>query len=290
MASYQIETVVGERIRDMRRERGWSMRALADRVGVSAATISAVENGKTGVSLARLAQFADVFGTHSSVLMSTAAPRHHLAAVTDETHRNWRVFEALQLDPALTAAISNFVATGYHGASMRDIAHSAGMSLSGIYHHYSSKQALLRTILDVTMDDLEWRIDAAVAEGRTAADRMHLAVEALALFHATRTDLAFIGASEMRSFEESERTAVAARRSALQHVLDALVLGAIAEQTSHCAHPLAASRAIATMCTSLPQWFDPRGPASAETIALEYADLALRMLSAPLNQPRRTRR
>jgi hypothetical protein len=142
----------------------------------------------------------------------------------------------------------------------------------------------------VTMDDLEWRIEAAVAEAQTALARLHRAVEALALFHASRADLAFIGASEMRSFDEPERARVAARRSALQHDLDTLVLRAVAEHHSNCPHPLETSRAIATMCTSLPQWFDHRGPTSAETIAREYADLALRMVGVLTNQPRKKRR
>ena len=55
---------------------------------------------------------------------------------------------------------------------------------------------------------------------------------------------------------------------------------AVADGSARTARPLDAGRAIATMCTSLPQWFDNAGPVSREQIAREYAELALRMVDA----------
>ena len=42
----------------------------------------------------------------------------------------------------LEAARSCFVAQGYDGASMKDIAGSAGMTAGALYHHFASKQEL----------------------------------------------------------------------------------------------------------------------------------------------------
>jgi AcrR family transcriptional regulator len=253
------------------------MRELGRRLSLSAATISAIENGQTGVSVQRLGQFADAFGITAAALLSPTprAGRPASASLAD-----WRRFAPLDLDPVLAAALGSFVATGYHGSNMRGIADGAGMSLSGVYTRYPSKQQLLVTILELTMAELEWRVPAAASEAHGPVQRLHRQVEALALFHVMRADLAFIGASEMRSLEQPDRDDIAGRRSRLQHRLDHDILDAVRNGSANCPRPLETARAIATMCTSLPQWFDSDGPTSAESVALEYADLAVRMVGA----------
>lgn len=84
----------------------------------------------------------------------------------------------------------------------------------------------------------------------------------------------------MRSLEEPDRSRIAARRSATQHLIDREIRAAVTAGSADCARPLETGRAIVTMCTSLPQWFDTSGPTSAADIAAEYATLALRMIGA----------
>jgi AcrR family transcriptional regulator len=163
---------------------------------------------------------------------------------------------------------------------MRTIAQRAGMSLSGVYHYYPSKQLILVTILDLTMDEVEWRTHGAAAEAVGPLGRLQYEVEALALFHTLRADLAFIGSSEMRSLEQPDRSRITARRSAIQHLIDRDIQAAIAEGSAHCSTPLETGRAISTMCTSLPQWFDTSGPTSALEIAARYSQMALQMIGA----------
>ncbi|MEV0545152.1 TetR/AcrR family transcriptional regulator [Nocardia salmonicida] len=178
----------------------------------------------------------------------------------------------------LAAAIECFVETGYHGATMRSIAQRAGMSVPGVYHHYRDKQDLLVRALDLTMDELRWRVGAARLEASTGRDRVTRVVEALALFHTYRRDLAFIGASEMRSLNSDNRQRITASRNEIQHVLDGDIDTALAEDNRTAEHAGAAGRAIATMCTALPQWFRLAGPATPEQIATAYADFALGLL------------
>lgn len=262
-------------MRAARQRRGLSVRALADRLGVSAATISAIENDRTGVSVQRLLDLATALDVSAGSLLHTA-PSSHSSAGTEA----WRVFGPLDADPVLSAAIEEFVRTGYHGATMRTIAARAGMSIPGIYHYYESKQAILVRILDLTMDEIDWRIREAAGDADGPLARLARLVEALALFHTSRPELAFIGASEMRSIAEPDRSRVAARRNEVQHRIDLEIAHAVERGDAHVAMPLETGRAIATMCTSLPQWFDPAGPTSPAEIAREYAELALRMIGA----------
>lgn len=256
------------------------MRTLAHRLGVSAATVCAVENGETGLSLKRLSQFAGAFGITPADLLQPSRSNHSVQPLAESTAADWRSFIPLDLDAVTAAAITTFVDKGYHGSTMRTIAQRAGMSLAGVYHYYPSKQLILVTVLDLTMDEVEWRIFAAAGEADCPLARLRLQVEALALFHTLRADLAFIGSSEMRSLDEPELSRISARRSAIQHLVDREIRSAIADGSAGCPRPLETGRAIVTMCTSLPQWFRPSGPTSAFDIAREYADLALRMIGA----------
>jgi AcrR family transcriptional regulator len=223
-----------------------------------------------------------VLGVPAAELLGTAVPVHPVVpvvpALPPADGTQWRAFGPLGLDPVLAAAIDAFVETGYHGASVRDIARRAGMSVPGLYHHYPSKQDLLVTVLDLTMAELRHRVALARAEGTSAPERFALVVEALALFHTHRRELAFIGASEMRSLAPRNRRRIADLRDDVQHVLDEEVRAAVAEGSFTTPHPHDAARAVSTMCTSLPQWFSADGPSTPEQIATEYARFALSLM------------
>ena len=278
---------MGARVRQARTAAGLSLRAAAQRIAISPATLSAIENGKTGVSVPRLHELAAAFGTTAGRLIGepenptigNSPPVRNTTAEPDSTaHHSWRAFPALGIDPVLAAAIDAFVETGYHGATMRSIAHRAGISVPGVYHHYQDKQELLVRALDLTMAELHWRVRAARAEADTGKARLARTVEALALFHTHRRALAFIGASEMRSLTPDNRCRIASSRNELQYLLDEDIDAAVTERHLSAAQARIAGRAIATMCTSLPQWFRPGGPATPEDIATEYAGFALGLL------------
>lgn len=269
--------LVGQRVREARSFRGWSTRDLARHVGVSAATISAIENGHTAVTVERLASLAAALQVSMPSLLQSSPTTSTAGAAADAS---WRSFAPLTIDPVLTAATREFVKVGYHGATMRAIAIRARMSMSSVYHYYPSKQALLITIFDLTMDDLEWRLAEATRGIGAPLPRISRLVEALSLYHMLRAELAFIGASEMRSLETPERERIAQRRRAVQHLIDNEIDRAVATGEAGTHMPLETGRAIVTICTSLPQWFDVNGPTTAEVIAAEYAGLALRMIVA----------
>jgi transcriptional regulator with XRE-family HTH domain len=54
----RLEETLGNRLREMRRQQALSLRALAEKSGLSANTLSLIENGKTSPSVATLQQIA----------------------------------------------------------------------------------------------------------------------------------------------------------------------------------------------------------------------------------------
>jgi AcrR family transcriptional regulator/transcriptional regulator with XRE-family HTH domain len=275
---------VHEAIRAVRLGTGLSLRSLAAVLEVSPATLSAIETGKARITLERAQAIAEALDIDIRTLtrgIRRPAPvwreqnQEYKPAAGD---RSWRVFPPLTLDPVMTAAIESFVATGYHGSTMRSIAQRADISVAALYHHYRDKQDLLVRILNITMAELDWRVHAARDEGDTSVARVSLIVEALSLYHTHRRDLAFIGASEMRSLVGANKYRITKSRNDIQFALDEEIADAARNGLVATAHPRDAGRAIATMCTALSQWFRVEGPSTPEQIAQEYAQFARDLL------------
>lgn len=287
-------------VRDARLRQGLSLRGLARLLEISPATLSAVENGRRSLAPAPLARAAELLGTSADELQPpprdeplreiparSRPPASAASGVDAPAALHWRRFEPLRLDPPLTAALEAFLEFGYHGATMREIARRAGLSVPGVYHYYDSKQDMLVAILDVTMADLFARTTTARAEGRDPVERFALLVECLALYHTHRRELGFVGASEMRSLVPDQRARVAAARRAQQRMVDEEVEQACRAGSFDVQRPHEAARAVVTMCTALPQWFDGKGPATPEQVAAQYVEFALDLMRCTARARRR---
>lgn len=264
-------------MRDARQARGLSLRRFAPQLGVSPATLSALETGRTPLTVERLQRIATLLGIPAERLLRGETG---LSATDPPAPRDWRAFDAISTTPLLEAATRTFVLKGFHAASMREVAAEAGLSVAGVYHHYPSKEHLLEAILNVTMSEIQWRIEAARDDGETPVESYALMVEALALFHAVRGDLAFLGASEMRGLTGEAHDRVVAMRNRVQYTMDDQAARCLEVGLFTCQDPRTVGRAVSTMCTSLPSWFRADGPISPEQIARQYAVMALTLMGA----------
>ena len=289
-AAARGDVALGARIRAARTARGVTLRGLARTLRVSPATLSQIENGRTALSVTRLSGIAEVLGLTVPQILDVVvgpdgsgepepAPEPPPGEQQAEpVISDWRTYEPLAFDPVLRAALEEIVEIGYHGATVRGIAARCGLSVSGIYHYYTSKQQMLLTILDLTMTELLARARAAQAEGRDPVQRFTLLIEHLALFHTHRRELGFVGASEMRSFAEENRHRIAELRNAQQRMVDREVEAAVREGRFRADHPHEAARAAVTMCTALPTWWRPDGPLRPEQVAEQYVGFALDLM------------
>ncbi|MFC7959155.1 TetR family transcriptional regulator [Rhodococcoides kroppenstedtii] len=276
---------IGAVMREVRLERRVSLRELARRLDLSPATINALETGRTTMSVDRLHAVAEALGVDPGSLFgrSSADARVQERDSPDNgVLRDWRRFEDLDMDPVLRAALRCIVSKGYHGCSIRDIAVEANSSVSALYHYYPGKQDMLRALFDMTMTDLLGRATAARDEeaGASPVERFSRLVESLALYHSYRRELGFLGASEMRSLDKENRSTIAAKRSALQRMVDVEVQAGVESGVFRTDRPHEAARAVVTMCVAISQWFNPRGDERPEAIAAAYVRFALDLVSS----------
>jgi len=82
----------------------------------------------------------------------------------------------------LAAAEETFGRAGYHGASLDDVAHAAGVSKALIYEHFTSKRELHGSLLDAHAAAIFDRVEAAVARGETGEQRLRNGIDAFLRF------------------------------------------------------------------------------------------------------------
>ncbi|MCB9115492.1 MAG: helix-turn-helix transcriptional regulator [Caldilinea sp.] len=78
---------VGQRLRQLRTERGMSIRALAEASGLSVNTLSLIENGKISPSVSTLHRAAAALGVIITAFFEVPAPRQNVVCLRS-VHRN----------------------------------------------------------------------------------------------------------------------------------------------------------------------------------------------------------
>jgi AcrR family transcriptional regulator len=78
----------------------------------------------------------------------------------------------------LSAALESFTASGYHAASMDEIAERANVSKPVLYQHFPSKLDLYLAVLDLHIDSLVFSIQKAIASTRENKYRVKATIDA----------------------------------------------------------------------------------------------------------------
>lgn len=98
-----------------------------------------------------------------------------------------------------------FVASGYHGVSMREVAEAVGVTKPALYHHYADKEALFLAMLDGALAGLSRLIKHASAQQGVRAQLQTLVDELVASAPEQRVGLQL--ASELRHVTPERRAA-----------------------------------------------------------------------------------
>jgi TetR/AcrR family transcriptional regulator, cholesterol catabolism regulator len=273
----------GAVIRSARKQAGLTLGQLAERIGISQATLSRVETGKVQLTPERLRLSSAALGMNVADLAQRDTDRNPATTAVGgaggDTVGSWRLYEPLPLHVGLRAALELFVEVGYHGTAVRDVAKRAGISVPGLYHHYPGKQDLLVAIMDLTMGDFHSRCVAAQSEARDGVERFRLLIECFALFHSNRRELAFIGASEMRSLEPGNRRRIDAVRNSCQSMVTDAIEELNADGHAAADDPRDTALALVTMLIGIANWYRPGGSLTPEDVVRRYIGHAERVVA-----------
>jgi AcrR family transcriptional regulator/DNA-binding XRE family transcriptional regulator len=272
------DAAVGARVRAARAQRALSLRSLAGELGISPTTLSQIETGKVRLSVVRLNEIAAALGTTATAILGQDMVEAGKDPGRPTPSKDWRIFNPLEFDPVLSAALAEFLRVGYHGASVRDIARRVGVSVSGLYHYYPGKQEILHTLLQRAVNEMLWRTRAARAEGRDPVERFSLLIECLVLFTTYRRELALIGISETRSLEPGNYRQIVALRRCQRQMVSEEVAAAVSLGRFTTTAPEEAAIAVVAMCLSVAQWYRPSGSLTPEQVAAHHVRFALDLM------------
>lgn len=159
----------------------------------------------------------------------------------------------------LTAAADLFAARGFHEVGIDDIGAAAGITGPGVYRHFASKQALLESLCDRTMDRMLHSAQALPSGSLEGLVDLHVqfAVSERALLSVWVRELRFLDEdvsrslrARQRSYEQIWRSALAARRGDVERDEVALIVGAalaMLNTTSLIDSPLPAAHRVAVL-------------------------------------------
>jgi AcrR family transcriptional regulator len=111
----------------------------------------------------------------------------------------------MQRSAIIQAAAQIFRHKGYHGTSMQDIADSVQLQKASLYHHVSSKQEILLSILDKALEGLIEDLEQIVVSQLPADQKLRKAIQSYIERMMKDADLAAVLLLEYRSLEPEQR-------------------------------------------------------------------------------------
>jgi len=175
------------------------------------------------------------------------------------------------------AATTLFAEKGYHGTALSEVAAQLGVRTPSLYNHMRSKQELLQDILLATSRRVWSDFEAAVQGHDDVVDRLRDAARVYALRHATHRREALIVNRDVASLEEPVLSQVLELRRQHEGAVRGLIQEGVDQGVFIVDSPRVASFGVLEMCVSVARWFRPDGALSAEQVAAQYSEFALRL-------------
>lgn len=177
------------------------------------------------------------------------------------------------------AAREAFAERGYHGASIRDIAKRAGLSLSALYYWYSSKQDLLAAVLQNSFNDYFQTCDATLrATGDDPTEQLQALVRATVDYRVRRRIESNIAAREWRNLEQPHAQRLDHLRDAATEQWEGIINEGVRQRIFRCEHPVDSRRSIQAACNAIAQWYEPAGDVGPVELAERYVAIAMRIV------------
>lgn len=178
-----------------------------------------------------------------------------------------------KLESILRTAAQIFAEKGYHQASIRDIARATGISLSGLYYYFDSKEELLFLIQDFCFRTLLDNLGRILEDAEEPPRRLRLLIENHLRFFVNNMAEMKVLSHEADSLSGEFRARVNAKKRQLTEV----AAGILADLNPHSqVDPRVAVFSLFGMMNWLYNWYRPGRDAPVERLAEDMSRLFLR--------------
>lgn len=172
----------------------------------------------------------------------------------------------------LRAAVMVMGEDGYEGASMRDMAQRAGVSVAALYYHFPSKHDLLYEFLgeayDVILRRVDRRLDGVEPAATARLDEMVATLIASYVHDEFARMASTVALREYARLEPAERAAVDVKRERIESRMVAIIADGLESGEFDAEEPVETARAIMGLCAATVEPYEQFGRTLAEVIAL----------------------
>jgi AcrR family transcriptional regulator len=162
-----------------------------------------------------------------------------------------------------------FAEHGFHGSSIRDIARALGVSVSAVYNHFASKEAILLEVLRRPTVDMLAIVEAenAASEGLDPRERLQriLRVHYRHMLD-FKQDAELLG-SEYQRLQQPSRAEVVRLRNAYEAQFRVRVVDCLPEPMRNDAAISVTTNLLLGVTSTTHRWFRDAGPMSREQMA-----------------------
>jgi AcrR family transcriptional regulator len=171
---------------------------------------------------------------------------------------------------------------GYPGTSVRDIARALDIQGASLYAHVASKEDVLWSIVQRAADRFEQAADSAEEASRRAPypERLRALVRAHVGVVTDNVEHASAFVYEWKFLSPERRAAIRRRRDRYEGRFRTLIAEGLAARAFGRVDPAVAAIFILTSLNGIPIWYRQEGRLSADRIANELAELAVRSVEA----------
>ena len=178
-------------------------------------------------------------------------------------------------DKIKSVSIELFFKKGYFATSMSEIARWSGIQKSSIYYYYPSKEELLFSILETTMNDLTAYLRKNLSNIQNIEEKMRVAVHSHVRFHLERQKENFIANSELRGLSSKHYQTIVKKRDEYENIFQDIISEGCESNVFSSQDVKILSYAILTLCTAGASWFKPYGRLTVDEIAVTYENFII---------------
>jgi AcrR family transcriptional regulator len=184
----------------------------------------------------------------------------------------------MQRSDIIQAAAQIIREKGYHGTSMQDIADAVQLQKASIYYHVESKQDILFTILEQTLDMLIADMRAVVDSDLSPEEKLRLAMQVYIGRLTEDSDLSTVLLLEHRSLEDELRVKHIKRRDRYEALWRQIVEEGVDAGVFRPVQVPIVTFALLGVQNWLITWFKTGGRYSSLELADHFSELFLRGL------------
>ncbi|MFL0575774.1 TetR family transcriptional regulator [Brevibacterium luteolum] len=179
----------------------------------------------------------------------------------------------------LTAARNTFAKKGFDGASIRDIAQEADLSLSALYYYFPSKQdALFELIRSAFAGYIETAARVIADAGDDPIDQTAAVVRLLVRYRAHNQLISRVVVRDAERLDAEKFEVIHEQQRASRAVLNDRIAAGVTAGAFDVEDAELAGRAVLSICNSIALWYRADGPISVAELERTYLQYCLRLL------------